>query len=393
MSVFDAVVNRLDAEAIAADTLRFVEVASPTGEEGPGAAFYRDLLERLGFAPEVVEVPETPGRPNVYARIAGSGGGPGLALNGHVDTIPLGRCVAPRREEEWVWGRGAEDMKGGLVAMAHAAAALRDAGVRLRGDLWLTAVVGHESPVGRKEGPRQMIRDIRAGRLPVEAILIVEGPAKIWAASLGSTIFTIRLESDRGPIHTIHVPYPENPIFWLGRLLAAFERLDTDLAKRPTHPLAGRQLINLGLVQAGDFYNRLPEAVILSGTRRWTPGTTAAEITAEFDAIIEPIAREAGLRYTLELSNAREPFETPVDAPLTRAVRAAGLQLTGAEPEIIGMGLVGDGNLYANEGGVPTVYYGPAYQTAHSDAERVSVRQLHHVAAIYAGTALAFCGA
>jgi acetylornithine deacetylase len=392
MSIFDEVVQRLDAEAIAADTLRFVEVASPTGEEGPGAAFYRDLLERLGFVPEVVEVPEAPGRPNVYARIAGSGGGPGLALNGHVDTIPLGRCVAPRREKEWVWGRGAEDMKGGLVAMAHAAAALRDAGARLRGDLWLTAVVGHESPVGRKEGPRQMIRDIREGRLPVEAVLIVEGPAKIWAASLGSTIFTIRLESDRGPIHTIHVPYPENPIFWLGRLLAAFERLDIDLAARPAHPLAGRQLINLGLVQAGDFYNRLPEAVILSGTRRWTPGTTAAEITAEFDAIVEPIAREAGLRYTLELSNAREPFETPVDAPLTRAVREAGRQLTGAEPEIIGMGLVGDGNLYANEGGVPTVYYGPAYQTAHSDAERVSVRQLHHVAAIYAGTALAFCG-
>jgi acetylornithine deacetylase/succinyl-diaminopimelate desuccinylase-like protein len=284
-------------------------------------------------------------------------------------------------------------MKGGMVALAHAAAALRAAGAPLRGDVWVTAVVGHESPVGHKEGPRQLIRDVRAGRLPVDAILIVEGPTQIWASSLGSTVFTIRLESDRGPIHTIKVPYPQNPIFWLGRLLAQFERLDNELAARPAHPLAGRELINVGLAQAGDFYNRLPEAVTVSGTRRWTPGRTEKEVRAEFEAILAPIARESGLRCSLELTNAREPFETPADAPLTRAVRAAGRRLTGAEPEIIGMGLVGDGNLYANEAGVPTVYYGPAYETAHSDAERVSIDKLHHIACVFAGTALEFCGA
>jgi acetylornithine deacetylase len=283
-------------------------------------------------------------------------------------------------------------MKGGLVAMAHAAAAVRDAGVRLRGDLWLTAVVGHESPVGRKEGPRQLIRDVREGRLPIDAILIVEGPAKIWAASLGSALFTIRLESDRGPIHTIHVPYRENPIFWLGRLLAALERLEGELEIRPAHPLAGRERISLGVVQAGDFYNRLPESVLLSGQRRWTPGRTQDAVRAELEALVAPIAHEGNLRYSIELSNGREPFETPPDAPLTCAVRAAGRRLTGAEPEIIGMGLVGDGNLYANEGGIPALYYGPAYETAHSDAECVSVALLHHAAAIYAGTALEFCG-
>ena len=61
-------------------------------------------------------------------------------------------------------------------------------------------------------------------------------------------------------------------------------------------------------------------------------------------------------------------------------------------PARIGMALVGDANLYANQAGVPTVYYGPAHETAHSDYERVSVTQLAHCARMYALAAIAFCG-
>ncbi|MER3486653.1 MAG: acetylornithine deacetylase, partial [Chloroflexota bacterium] len=64
------------------------------------------------------------------ACLPGQGGGPSLLFNGHVDTIPLGRAWPPRREGRWIWGRGAEDMKGGLVAMVHALGAVQRAGVR-----------------------------------------------------------------------------------------------------------------------------------------------------------------------------------------------------------------------------------------------------------------------
>ena len=56
------------------------------------------------------------------------------------------------------------------------------------------------------------------------------------------------------------------------------------------------------------------------------------------------------------------------------------------------MGLVGDANFYANDAGVPTVYYGPAHETAHSDDERVSVAQLTHCAKVYAAAAMTYCG-
>lgn len=61
-----AVAAAVDEEALAADTLAFIEVVSETGEEGEGSRFLEQLLRREGFEVEVDEF--LPGRPNVYAR-------------------------------------------------------------------------------------------------------------------------------------------------------------------------------------------------------------------------------------------------------------------------------------------------------------------------------------
>ncbi|MER3405961.1 MAG: hypothetical protein C4289_13025, partial [Chloroflexota bacterium] len=166
-----SVLAEIDPEALAQDCLEFVAVPSETGREGPGAEFLAELMRRNGWDVVLEEV--APGRPNVTACLPGQGGGPSLLFNGHVDTIPLGRAWPPRREGRWIWGRGAEDMKGGLVAMVHALGAVQRAGVRLRGDVWLTGVVGHETPIGKKEGPEHLIRRINAGNPRPDAILIV----------------------------------------------------------------------------------------------------------------------------------------------------------------------------------------------------------------------------
>jgi acetylornithine deacetylase/succinyl-diaminopimelate desuccinylase-like protein len=385
-----AVVETIDAEALARDTLAFVETTSETGDEGPGSAFLAQLLEREGFAVEEDAFLE--GRPNIYARVAGTGGGRCLAFNGHTDTIPVGACHAPGRDGDWILGRGTEDMKGGLVAMVHGAAALRRAGIDLAGDLWLTGVVGHETPVGRKEGPKRLIEHLRSGRIPAEAIVIVEGPCAVWAASLGSAMFTVKAVAEREPIHTIKVPYADNPARWIGALLAGFERLEATYEAGVSHPLCGRHQLNVGIVRGGDWFNRLPVEWEVTGTRRWTPGTTVDEAREEMETLCAELAERSGLRFEVTLANDREPFETPADHPLVTALLDAGEADRGARPEIVGMGLVGDANLYANDGGVPTVYYGPEHRTAHSDEERVDLGRLVHCARVYADGAAAFCG-
>ncbi|MFN0171619.1 MAG: M20 family metallopeptidase [Bryobacteraceae bacterium] len=381
---------QINSEAIARDTLEFLQVKSETCTEGPGSLFLAGLMRREGF--DVTLDPVEPGRPNVLCRIAGSGGGRSLLFNGHTDTIPIGKSAPPARDGDWIIGRGAEDMKGGLVAMVHAAAALRKAGVRLKGDLWLTGVIGHESPEGKKEGPLRLIEQLRAGDVRADAIVIVEGPFAIWAASLGSTIFDMYISSDRGPIHTIKVPYAQNPARWTGRLLEEFARLEEEYGGRPPHPLCGREQINVGIVHGGDYMNRLPTRIRISGTWRWQPGKTLADLEKQVAALCERFAAESGLAFEFEFQGSREPFETPGDHPLVDALRAAGREVTGAPPPLIGMALVGDGNLFSNGAGVPTVYLGPAHETAHSDFERVSAMRLAQCARIYAMAAMEFCG-
>ncbi len=384
------VLEHIDAEAIARDTLAFVEVKSETCTEGPGSEFLAELFRREGFDVERDDV--EPGRPNIYTRIPGAGGGPALAFNGHTDTIPIGSSDPPGRDGDWIIGRGTEDMKGGLVAMVHAASALKKAGVRLGGDLWLTGVIGHEAPEGKKEGPKRLIEHLRSGRIPADAVIIVEGPCAIWAASLGSAIFNIEVHDDRGPIHTIKIPYETNPAHWVGKLLVELQQREEEFKQGPAHPLCGRQLYNVGMVHGGDYMNRLPAEFRVTGTRRWTPGVTLTDIRAEFQEICDRYSQESGLRWSYFIEGEREPFETPADHPIVNALRQGGEAVSGSTPEIIGMGLVGDANLYDNDGGVKTVYYGPAHQTAHSDHERVSISQLAHCAKVYALAAMDYCG-
>ncbi len=400
MELESRILSLLDVEAIARDTLEFLRVKSETGSEGMGSYFLADLMRREGL--EVTLDEFIPGRPNVYARFptgeaqslkASAQCRPlALLLNGHTDTIPIGNSTPPAREGDWVVGRGAEDMKGGLVAMVHGASALRKAGVELRGDLWLTGVVGHETPVGKKEGPLRLIELLNAGELRADAAVIVEGPSAVWSASLGSAVFTVTIRSPRGPIHTLHVPYRENPAACLGRLLSRFQEWEDRFEREPAHPLCGRARINVGTVHGGDYMNRLPTPLTVTGQRRWTPGQTCAEVLAEFQSLCRELSEETGLELEVELEGTREPFETPADHPVVRALTSANRTLTGSAPERIGMALVGDANLYANLAGLPTVYYGPAYKTAHSDDERVLVERLHHCAAMYAFTALHYCG-
>ena len=90
---------------------------------------------------------------------------------------------------------------------------------------------------------------------------------------------------------------------------------------------------------------------------------------------------------------AREPFDTPAGHAIVRAFEQAGRRISGAPPQRIGMPLVGDANLFANEARVPTGYFGPAHETAHSDYEKVSIGRLAHCARMYALAAIEFCGA
>src|SRR4051794_30494594 len=122
----------LIADLVAIDSVNPSLVEGGAGE-GEIARFVADWAQAQGLEVEVLE--ETRGRPSVIARARGSGGGRTLLLCGHIDTVNVEGMTAPhtpRVHGDRLHGRGAYDMKAGVVAALIAA---RDAGrAGLRGD-------------------------------------------------------------------------------------------------------------------------------------------------------------------------------------------------------------------------------------------------------------------
>ena len=154
---------RLDADDLARDVSALVEVPSVTGDERAALERLGELAQALGLAPELVlhdlealrAHPDHPGEEARRSELWGltvtvpgaRGRRPRLALSGHVDVVPEG--TVPWRLGPWsgaiedgcVWGRGAVDMKGGVVAALHALAA---AGPDAPGEAVLVAVGSEE---------------------------------------------------------------------------------------------------------------------------------------------------------------------------------------------------------------------------------------------------------
>ena len=390
MSHLNKILKAIDGDWIADRAEELVRIPSVTMDEAAVCAAYEQMLRELGLDVDVREV--TQGRNNLYARIAGSEGGPALMLNGHLDTIPNQNNQPCYRDGDLLFGRGTTDMKGGVAAILGAAKAILETGIKLKGDLWLTAVVGHEEPEAEKDGPKALIEDINSGRTPCDRIMIVEGPDKLWVMSMGSMVFTIHLDLEGGGRHTNFVPFSENPIRHMSDLIQRILERKEELDAGEVHPLAGPERIDLGIVNAGDYFNRTPQRCTLTGTRRWTPGKTAEGILEDLKEMSQPFADAGNLKLSVSMEHQREPFETGAEDPLVKATEAAHKTAIGSEAEHIGMRIVGDANLYVHGSGVPTIYYGPSNETAHADIENVSITRMKSAAQVYALTAVHYCG-
>ncbi len=142
-----------DAAVLLQELIRFNTV-NPPGDERRAQEHLAGLLEGAGL--DVTLVGRTPERPNLVARLRGTGDGPSLCLLSHVDTVLAD--PADWSHDPWsgdladgfVWGRGALDMKSQTAAEVAAALRLAQEGWRGSGDLLVVVVVDEET--GGAEG-------------------------------------------------------------------------------------------------------------------------------------------------------------------------------------------------------------------------------------------------
>src|SRR5262245_12522869 len=108
--------SKIDVTAICADLVRVQSHREAPGHETSCAKHIAALLEREGITASLQEVRD--GRCNVVGVLKGTGSGPLLMYNGHIDTVPPGEMphpFSPEVVDGKLTGRGTVDMKGGLA--------------------------------------------------------------------------------------------------------------------------------------------------------------------------------------------------------------------------------------------------------------------------------------
>lgn len=220
-------------------TRRLIDIESITGNElAVGDAVHeilRPLVEAHGGTLELIEV--EPGRNNVLA----CWGDPVVTMSTHLDTVPP--FFPSREDEEYVWGRGACDVKGIIACMIHAARELLAEGKR---GFALLFVVGEER---NSAGAYFMAKQPRGSKY------LINGEPTSCKLALGSK-GALRYELVASG-RMAHSAYPELGESAIEKLLDALERVRK--IEWPVHPVLGPSTLNIGTISGGRAPNVVPD--------------------------------------------------------------------------------------------------------------------------------------
>lgn len=358
-----------------------------------------ELIAEPGFPGSEVSRTEAWG---LVARRPARAGGPSLMLNAHVDVVPPGHLEAWAQADPFsglagdgrVRGRGACDMKGGLVAALGAVRALQISRVPLRGDLLLACVVGEE------DGGLGTYATLRRGWRADACVIPEPTGLAVMPAAAGALTFRLRVpgRATHASRRTEGVSAIEK--FWpVFRALAELERtrnerVDPLFARwRPAYPLS------IGRLQAGDWASSVPDLLVAEGRLGVMLDEPVEQARADLEACVAATA--AGDPWLAEhpvtvewwggqFASGRLPAGSDLIQRVSRAHRAA---TAGARPEVCGAPYGSDLRLMAGLGGVPTLHYGPGdARLAHAPDESVSVAEVATAARTLALLALDWCG-
>jgi len=220
-------------------TRKLIDIESVTpNEEAIGLwllDYLRPLADQYDGSVETLDV--EPHRFNVFAHW----GEPTVTLSTHLDTVPP--FFPSREDNEFIWGRGACDVKGIIAAMIKAAEGLLKDGHRNFGLLF---VVGEE---------RNSAGAYAAARTPRGSQFLINGEPtenKLALGSKGAFRFEFHAHGKMA-----HSAYPELGESAIWKLIDALNKLrEMPLDK---DPVLGASTLNIGTITGGRAPNVIPD--------------------------------------------------------------------------------------------------------------------------------------
>ncbi len=412
-----AVLDSIDVDELVKVALDLGNIDSPTGSEGPVSDYLYDWLNRQGFAAKKVAL--FPDRPNVIATLPGSGNGRSLVFNSHMDTtihkdeIWTTRHAADPvfhsawREGDMLVGNGICNDKGPMATWLLAAKAIKDAGVTVKGDLVLMAVVGEiglepvdefQPPVyvAKEAGTRWAITHGGVG----DFALVAEGTDfSIVSVEAGKAFFKITVFGDDLPIYTPYIkrptPVTENPnaIVRMSPLVQRIEEWAYEYEQKNRYECPGGVIVprvNIGAIRGGVPYKitKTVQQCAIYVDVRITPVQNPLDLKEELRCLVA----EARLTGEVELYVYRPAYEAKNVEPLAGAITRAHQAIVGGMPKPAAppfSSMWRDINCF-NEMRIPAITYGPGISVGGGNFG-MGIADLVTGAKLYALTALDLC--
>ncbi len=409
----DAALEQRISDYVDAHRSRLVEIVQelvrrpsentpPEGAERACQQYVAAELRRCGWRPVVYELDESPGlrehplfragreysgRPNVGARLAGAGGGRSLVLSGHIDTVPRG-------SEPWtydpfggevvgdrLYGRGSNDMKGGVATNLFAAEALAEMGLRLAGDLVFETVVDEE--FGGVNGTL-------AGRLMgfnADAAVISEPSfLRVCPGQRGGRTAHITFKAPGGVLSDDGA-LPRGVIDQLTLFLSELPRFaERRRRTAPVHALyagsADPVPVSITKVFTSPWGMRepitIPETCKVEMYWQLMPGERQADVEAEFfdwfDTMVAGAPGVFAARPTVEFPIRWMPGSAiSASEPLVTELAACGARVLGKEPPIAGIEGPCDMYVFHQAFGIPAVLWGARGGNTHAADEYLEI--------------------
>ena len=297
-------------------------------------SYLSDLARR--YAGIIERIPVEPRRDNILLRF----GDPIVTLSTHLDTVPP--FIPSSEDSDFIWGRGACDVKGIIAAMIKAAEQLLEQGIRR---FALLFVVGEE---------RNSAGALHAARKSYGSQFIINGEPtgnKLALASKGALRHQI-IASGR----MAHSAYPELGESAIEKLLNALERLRK--LSLPEDAILGKSTLNIGTITGGR-----------------APNVIADEATAE--TFVRVVGDVTQLR--LDISQTVSPDAQASEVLYIPAVHLQ--SLPGFETTVVAY--TTDIPAFGNAWGKPFLIGPGSIHVAHTSEERIPKSELNEAVSIY----------
>jgi acetylornithine deacetylase len=394
---------------------KLVQEPSTRGDESGAQAVIIEKCRELGLEMDIWEIGDNGltvhpafcsdrknfnGNPNAVGIMRGTGEGKSMILNGHIDVVPAGD------QKDWdrdpfsghiecgkLFGRGSTDMKGGTTSLLMAMEAIKNSGIKLKGDVIFQSVIEEES------GGAGTLASVLRGYKADAAIIPEPTNMKLFPKQQGSMWFRISVKGKGAHGGTRYEGV--NAIEKAMLVIEGLRSLETQRNERITDPFFDSIPIpipiNIGKIHAGDWPSSVPDLAIIEGRMGVAPHETQEEARREmYEAIVDVCNADPWLKENipqLEWFGASWlPGDLDPEHELIQVLTESFMDVKEQSPLIEASPWATDGGILSKVGGVPVVVFGPGVtETAHQANEYIKLEDVFEAAEIIAFALLKWC--